>query len=84
VWVGDQKWAQRAQTHRGVRRFGHRVDTEHVLRRVNFSSRPGWAPAPPRSYSGISAGVAVAYRDRIVFQLRHSLASPVMRRASQM
>jgi hypothetical protein len=32
-------------------------------------------------YSGISAGVAVAYRDRIVF---HSLASPVMRRASQM
>ena len=38
----------------------------------------------PCAYSGISAGVAVAYRDRIVFQLRHSLASPVMRRASQM
>jgi hypothetical protein len=31
--VGDQQWAQRAQTHRGVRRFGHRVDTEHDLRR---------------------------------------------------
>ena len=33
--------AQRAQTHRGVRRFGHRVDTEHDLRRVKLQQPAG-------------------------------------------
>jgi hypothetical protein len=41
VWVGDQQCAQRAQTHRGVRRFGHRVDTEHDLRRVKLQQPAG-------------------------------------------
>ena len=46
--------------------------------------RSRYATATPALIPEYERGGAVAYRDRIVFQLRHSLASPVMFRASQM